>query len=890
MTTEAPASTSAARGGREATWLMIISTALIGASNYGYSLVLVWVLPAVAFSQFSSFSALLIVLETCAGAAVPWVLAREIARSAPGSERRRRAVAFSFAVSTTASLVAGLLVAALVSRYAGTAVAVAAVAATLLVFSASVAGGYIQGEERFRLLAFLRLAEMSTKIALGVASTTLGLGAAGPTGAVAFGAGIATVVGVIVMRKDLGDRPSLTGSPELWRQAGGIGGIQTAVAVLTMLDVLVAPALHGSSRALAGYQAMLVFARIPLFISSALAAMIYPRLAGGRLSGPRRDTTIRENLRLYLFLGAAIVGVVATIPRAVLTLFLPHAYVSAGHLLLPLAVAGLAAGMVNLTTTIFQAEGDFAPALRVLGICLVTSLVAIVPASYHLTALAWTSATATSVTATLLLAAARRRHPGIGRTGGTVGPLVWTAGATAALTALHDRPVPWVLAAAANGAAVLVVARPRPRHDGPLRVLHLGFEDPHRPGAGGGSVRTHEVNKRLAARGVEVTVVCSRHPGFTRRVTDGVTYVPAGWSLGPLTAGRDTSRLTYFAAVVLGLRWMVRRHDPDLVVEDFAAPFSTVGVPLLTGRPVVGVVQWFFARDKARQYKLPFGLVERVGTRSHRTLVAMSDDLAANLRERSPAAEITVIPNGLAPAEWRGAVEAAAPAETDTSPAWPRHGRRDLVYLGRLETAQKGLDQLLAAYALIAPVVDADLYVCGDGPDEDALRTLADAAGLAGRVHWLGRVRAGDRFRLLAAARLVCMPSRYESFGMVAAEALAVGTPVLSFDIPCLRALVTDRVGMRVPIGDIDGYAAAMARLVADPERCAELGAAGPAAVRHLDWDKVAARQLQVYERAAGRCAAGREATDPVPAQAGGPTSEPLPTSDLVTISHHSRE
>ncbi|WP_443732318.1 glycosyltransferase family 4 protein [Streptomyces griseocarneus] len=102
-------------------------------------------------------------------------------------------------------------------------------------------------------------------------------------------------------------------------------------------------------------------------------------------------------------------------------------------------------------------------------------------------------------------------------------------------------------------------------------MLHLGFEDPRRPGAGGGSVRTHEINRRLAARGVEVTVMVAPWPGATATVRDGVRYVPLPAHLGPLVRSRFASQIAYFAAIVTRLGGLTRRYDPDVIVEDFAA-------------------------------------------------------------------------------------------------------------------------------------------------------------------------------------------------------------------------------------------------------------------------------------------------------------------------------
>lgn len=374
----------------------------------------------------------------------------------------------------------------------------------------------------------------------------------------------------------------------------------------------------------------------------------------------------------------------------------------------------------------------------------------------------------------------------------------------------------------------------------PLRVLHLGFEDPTRPGAGGGSRRTHEVNRRLVADGVHVTVLCAAYPGARTHCSDGVEYRPLGRRvLGRRVRGREVhpflAQLGYFALVVSTLWWQVRRHHPDVVVEDFAAPFSSVAVPRLTRVPVVGVVQWLFAAQKSKRYHLPFLRVESFGVASHHHLVAVSHDLAAELRERNPRAEIIAVPNGVEPRPEPG------------PEVLPRPARTQLVYLGRLEIDQKGLDLLLEAYGRVADRVNADLWLAGDGPDTPRVRELARRHGVADRVHLLGSIHGSRRFDLLAEARLVLIPSRYETFGMVAAEALSVGSPVLAFDIPCLAELVTPAVGRVVPAGDVAAYADALAALAGDPDTCRELGAAGPASVAHLDWDRIATEQLAVY-------------------------------------------
>jgi glycogen synthase len=370
-----------------------------------------------------------------------------------------------------------------------------------------------------------------------------------------------------------------------------------------------------------------------------------------------------------------------------------------------------------------------------------------------------------------------------------------------------------------------------------LRVLHLGFEHPRMPGAGGGSRRTHEINRRLAAAGHEITVLTTTFPGAREAVIDGVRYVPVGWGAG---RNRWSRLFGYVALLPAAVRR--RREVHDLVVEDFFAPFSSIAVPWWSGRPTLGVVQWLHAGLKARQYWLPFQWVERLGVRSHRRLIAVSAGTAEKLHRLNPAARVDVIGNGVEQAMFEPG---------------PQPGR-DVVFLGRLELHGKGLDLLLEAWAAVCSQVREDLVIAGGGQGEARVHRHVRGLGLGSRVRFVGWRSGVDKVTFLNEARLVVVPSRHETFGLVALEALATATPVLAFDIPSLREVLPPDVGWTVPAFDVDALASRLRTLLRDPGALAEAGARGRRFARTYDWDLLAEAQLAVYADVVEGAAVGR--------------------------------
>ena len=185
-------------------------------------------------------------------------------------------------------------------------------------------------------------------------------------------------------------------------------------------------------------------------------------------------------------------------------------------------------------------------------------------------------------------------------------------------------------------------------------------------------------------------------------------------------------------------------------------------------------------------------------------------------------------------------------------------GRRVILFVGRLQPLKQPDVAVRAVAELMrrdpALVGEVMLVVLGGpsgrgGVQPESLAKLAADLGIADALRLEGAIPHDELPRYYRAADAVLIPSRSESFGLVAIEASACGAPVVASDVGGLGVTVRDGVtGLLVPSFEPVAYADAMWRVLSDPALSAAMGSAGSHFARRFDWRRASLDLLAVYE------------------------------------------
>ncbi len=401
--------------------------------------------------------------------------------------------------------------------------------------------------------------------------------------------------------------------------------------------------------------------------------------------------------------------------------------------------------------------------------------------------------------------------------------------------------------------------------------LHTSpLEQPGSGDAGGMNVYVTELAKRLAGRGIEVDI-------FTRSTSSqlptevelapgvAVRHLVAGPFEG-LTKAELPGQLCVFAREVLRSEAAYDAGRYDLVHSHYwlsgqvgALARDRWGVPLVHSMHTMAKVKnASLARDDT-----PEPAVRLIGEEQ---VVAAADILIANTDEEAKdlvncydadPARIEVVHPGVD-------LEAFGPVPM----AWARQrlglpkDAEVLLFVGRIQPL-KAPDVLLRATAdllarepgrrerLVVAIVGGP---SGTGLERrHGLGSLAESLGIADLVRFVPPVSRSELVDWYAAASLVCVPSYNESFGLVAVEAQAVGTPVVAAAVGGLTTVVRDgRSGLLVPGHEPADFADAFRQILDAPALRDELSRGARSHARQFSWVRTADGTLAAYDRA--RC------------------------------------
>ena len=339
------------------------------------------------------------------------------------------------------------------------------------------------------------------------------------------------------------------------------------------------------------------------------------------------------------------------------------------------------------------------------------------------------------------------------------------------------------------------------------------------------------------SRGSGSAVAIQGLAGGLASLGHSVTFLRPRWRLPASAGGRVLANLDF--------RARCRRCDADLVVGfDFdgflTAPSDTPYIVCLKG----------VMADEARyetgwshfRHRWLARLERRNARRAGRVLVTSEHSRRVAIDAYGLDPEITrVVPEGIQVSDWQDRTSGGFPAD-----------RPPVILSVARQYRRKNTSTLIRAMArVLEEAPDARLRVVGEGPELDRLEQLARSLGLADSVAFLGALHGVDAVRdEMARARVFCLPSRQEGFGIVFLEAMAAGLPIVAARCAAVPETAPHgEVALLVDPDDAQELASALVQVLSDADLSARLARGGNDRWPRYDWSAIAERFLAEVRR-----------------------------------------
>ncbi|HEX5977017.1 MAG TPA: glycosyltransferase family 4 protein [Nitrososphaeraceae archaeon] len=344
-----------------------------------------------------------------------------------------------------------------------------------------------------------------------------------------------------------------------------------------------------------------------------------------------------------------------------------------------------------------------------------------------------------------------------------------------------------------------------------MRILWFNWRDIRNPEAGGAEVFTHEVMKRLANRGCEMTL-------FTSRFRD----CQLNENINGVDIIREGNKYTVYKEAKNYLK-AYKDHYDVIIDEINTVPFF---VPKsVREKKVIAVIHqlarefWFYETKFPVNYVGYYYLEKKWLSNYKNTItLALSNSTKIDLEELG-FKRVFVVPPGL--------------NVTPLSNVKEKEANPTVVFMGRLKKAKLPHHALKAFSIIKREINDAKMWVIGDGYFRKKLEsfTIKD-------VTFYGYISSEKKYDLLSRAHIILVPAVREGWGLVVTEANAMGTPAIGYDVPGLRDSIRHgETGINV----MEKSPAAMAQqaisLLRDSDRLSKYSRNALEFSRQFSWD-----------------------------------------------------
>lgn len=359
-----------------------------------------------------------------------------------------------------------------------------------------------------------------------------------------------------------------------------------------------------------------------------------------------------------------------------------------------------------------------------------------------------------------------------------------------------------------------------------MKILQLIYESLGSPfGFGGAGVRAYEIYKRLKDRH-DITLLCTKYPGARDGEIERLKHVFVGTESKSLTK----SVLAY----TIQAAHFVRRYgnDFDIIVENFL-PSTPFFARFLTKIPVIlqvqGIMGWHSLKKFNPFYSIPMYTVERFYPRLYDKFIFVSDITREKVisRIKRKCKLCPVIPNGI-----NKELLSVTPGDGDY-----------ILFLSRIDIYTKGLDLLMHAFEKISPEFP-DLKLILAGYEFDRFNKLISnfSSPLREKIIYAGFATGEEKIRLLSQAKVFVLPSRHEAHPVSILEALACGKAVIASDIPELRYVSDNGIGLTFQNGSSKDLTEKLCLLLDNRALRQRLGDMGRDYASRFLWDDIALR------------------------------------------------